>query len=118
MRELIDKWEQALININKEPNVLGSLLLNKDGKVISENSPEKQLPAITHPSLLQIFTSVNEQINNTNQGSLCHILLESENGTLVLGSLEDKILTVYTKGTGEIYTGQILRALSKIEESN
>ena len=118
MRELIDKWEQALININKEPNVLGSLLLNKDGKVISENSTEKQLPAITHTSLLQIFTSVNEQINNTNQGSLCHILLESENGTLVLGSLEDKILTVYTKGTGEIYTGKILRAISKIEESN
>ena len=114
----VDNWEQTLININKESNVMGSLLLNKDGKIISENSPEKQLPAITHPSLLQIFTSVNEQINNTNQGSLCHLLLESENGTLVLGSLEDKILTVYTKGTGEIYTGQLLRALSKVEERN
>lgn len=114
----VDKWEQTLININKEQNVLSSLLLNKEGKVISENYPEKQLPAITHASILQIFTSVNEQINNTNQGSLRHMLLESENGTLVLGNLEDKILTVYTKGTGEIYTGQILRALSKIEESN
>ena len=47
---------------------------------------------------------------------MLHLLLESEDGILAFADMENKILSLHTSGTGEFFSGQILRALSEIEE--
>ena len=97
------------------------MYLNQEGDVLAQNWTNKQvLQEVDNTTIASLFNLVNKQVNNTNQGGLLNLLLESENGTLVLTGYqnENKILSVYTNGTGEVYSGQILRALSELEEEN
>lgn len=108
--------EDMLVTINKELNAR-SAFLNMNGDVLVENWIDKQvLHEQVDGSLAELFNSINKQTIKTNQGNLLHILLESENGTLALANIENKILTICTDGTGETFSGQILRTLSEIEE--
>ena len=114
--ENIKLLQERLTNLNKESKVIGSMFLSQEGKSIVENWGDKQiLHKEVDNTIPQLFKSINNQINKTNQGNLCHLLLESENGILILAEEENKILTVYTEGTGELYSGQILRALTESE---
>ena len=63
-----------------------------------------------------LFSTINKNMTSTNQGKLLHVLLESEEGTLVLAETKNKILTISAAGTGEASSAQILRAISEIEE--
>ncbi|MBI2996126.1 MAG: hypothetical protein HYY52_05405 [Candidatus Melainabacteria bacterium] len=111
------KGKLATLN-NKELKIAGSFILSKEGNLLAEEWREKQvLQESAYKSITQLFRIVSKEINKTNQGSLFHILLESENGTLALAKLKDKILAINTKGTGENNSGQILRAISSIEEN-
>lgn len=116
--EEISDLQETLNKINKEPKVTGSFFINKNGKLIIETWKEKPvLHKEVDKTISQVFNSLNNQINKTNQGSLSHILLESENGTMVLADIynDNKILTVSTTGTTPSDSGQILRVLSEIE---
>lgn len=108
---------ENLTKLNKEQKITGSMYLDLKGNLISENWKKKQvLHEEIYNSLSQLFNSVNKQVNNTNQGNLLHILLESENGMLVLAGLDNKIITVCSSGTCSSDSGQILRSLSEITE--
>lgn len=116
--EEISDLQETLNKINKEPKVTGSFFINKNGELIVETWKEKPvLHKEVDKTISQVFNSLNNQINKTNQGSLSHILLESENGTMVLANIynDNKILTVSTTGTTPSDSGQILRVLSEIE---
>ena len=114
----IKELEQQLGYINNEAKLNGSIFLKQNGTIIAENWKEKSvLHKEDYTNLLNEFNFLNKQINKTNQGSVYHILLESDNGTLVLANSEDKLLTVYSKGTGEANSGQILRTLIEAEEN-
>lgn len=117
-KEEINIFREKLTTLNKEPEIFGTLFLNQNGNKIIENwqGGKQILQDETDKKIAQLFNSVNSQINKTNQGSLYHLLLESQNGTLVMANLEKKILTLCTKGTGEAFSGQILRTLSEFEE--
>ena len=107
---------ERLASINKDPKVVGSMFVNKRGNTIAEHWTGKQiLHKKVDSKIVQLFNSINSEINKTNQGNLCHLLLESENGTLVLAKQDNKTLTVHTEGVGELYAGQILMTLSEIE---
>ncbi|OGI07049.1 MAG: hypothetical protein A3I68_08680 [Candidatus Melainabacteria bacterium RIFCSPLOWO2_02_FULL_35_15] len=111
--------KQRLKEVNNTDQVLGSVYLQYNGNVLSENWNEK--PELfdsenVPQKITQLFNQFNKQINKTKQGSLLHILLESKNGTLVMVNEEDKLLAVQTKGTGEVYMGQLLRKLSEVKE--
>ncbi len=94
------------------------MFLNHNGTVIAESWKEKPvLHKDEHASISNEFNFFSKEISKTNQGEIYHILLESENGTLILANSENKILTVYSKGTGEANSGQILRTLIKAEEN-
>ncbi|MBI3590254.1 MAG: hypothetical protein HY094_02610 [Candidatus Melainabacteria bacterium] len=108
--------DEALININNDLKCKGSMFLNLKGDVLVENWDRQISHEEIDSTIIQVFNTVNQETNETNQGSLLHILLESEDGTLALANIENKILTVYTNGTGELFSGQILRTLSEIEE--
>ncbi len=111
--------EQKLKEINNTDQVIGSVYLQYNGNVLSENWNEKSelFESENVPQkITQLFNQFNKEINKTKQGSLLHILLESKNGTLVMANEEDKLLAIQTKGTGEVYMGQLLRKLSEVEE--
>ena len=94
------------------------MFLSHNGAVIAESWKEKPvLHKNEHASISNKFNFFSKEINKTNQGEIYHILLESENGTLILANSENKILTVYSKGTGEANSGQILRTLIESEEN-
>ena len=116
--EEIEILQQHLKGINKNDQIIGSTYLSPTGAVLSENWNEK-LGSFESENIPQkiseLFTQINNQVNKTKQGSLLHILLESKNGTLVIANSEDKLLAIQTKGTGEVYMGQLLRTLSEIE---
>lgn len=114
--EEITALQETLTHLNKEAKITGSIFLNKRGDVITENWKGK--PALhkeADKTIASLFNSINSQISKTNQGALSHILLESENGTLVLADINENILTISTSGTSEADSGQILRVLSEIE---
>ncbi len=117
-KEDYSEYKEKLSLISKEAQVNGALFLNPNGTIIAESWKEQPvLHKKQHSNIPLVFNSLCKQINKTNQGSNYHILLESENGTIVLESVENKILTVYSKGTGEANSGQILRALLESEEN-
>ena len=105
---------------NTEPNITGAVFLNPKAKVLAECWAKGKRPIIQNEqniSLLQFFNNTSNEIKRTGQENLFNILLESEEGTMVLTKLENKLLTVYTEGKGEIFTGKILRAVSNVEDS-
>ncbi len=117
--EDLEIFRQKLKEINKNDQIIGSMYLNYNGSILSEDWNEKieSLESENIPQKIsQLFTQFNKQINKTKQGSLLHILLESKNGTLVMANIEDKLLAIQTKGTGEVYMGQLLKKLSEFEE--
>ena len=112
----INDLQETLNKVNKGSKVTGSMFINKNGTQIIENWKGKPvLHKEVDKTLLGLFNSINSELNKTNQGSLSHILLESENGTLVLAEIDNKILTVNTSGTTPSDSGQILKVLSEIE---
>src|SRR3989338_3294916 len=102
-----------LLKINNEAQVLGSAFLKKNANLIIEEWKEKQVlhKKEDFTKAAKVYRYLNDQVIKTNQGGIYHILLESEGGTTVIADMNDKLLTVYTEGTGEVYCGQILRAL-------
>ena len=115
--EDLEDLQEKLKEINKNDQIAGSMYLNYNGNVLSENWNEKsKLSGELTQKITQLFNQFNKQINKTKQGSLLHILLESKNGTLVMADAEDKLLAIQAKGTGEVYMGQLLRKLSEVEE--
>lgn len=114
--EELEKYKEKLNSTKENLECDGLMLLDSEGIVILEDWIQKPVLQESVPaSLAQLFKIVNKEMNKTNQGKLLHILLESKNGTLALANLGSKVLTIYTKGTGEIHCGHILKAVS-IEE--
>ena len=115
--EEIEILHQKLGEINKSDKIVGSMYLNYNGNVLSENWNKKiELFENMPQKVCQLFNQFNKQINKTKQGGLLHILLESKNGTLVMANSDNKLLAVQSKGTGEVYMGQLLKQLSEFEE--
>jgi len=116
--EEIEHLKDVLNGINKNLKINGVFFTNNLGDIVTEHWNNKQVlhkeETLAIPALVKL---VNNQFSKTNQGIMLHMLLESENGTLALAEFENKILTIHTNGTGEAFSGQILRALSEIEES-
>ncbi len=109
---------KKLKEINKHDLVTGSMYLNYNGNVLSEDwNEEVKLPDKTSKEISQFFNQTNKQINKTKQGALLHILLESKNGSLVVANHDDKLFAIQSKGTGEIYLGQLLRKLAELTET-
>lgn len=105
---------------NSMTNITGAVCLNPKGKVLAECWAKGKRPIIQNEDnslLLQFFNNTNNEINKTEQENLFNVLLESDEGTMILTKLENKLLTVYTEGKGEIFTGQLLRTISSIEDS-
>src|SRR3989338_3866862 len=102
-----------LLKINNEAQVLGSAFLKKNANLIIEEWKEKQVlhKKEDFTKAAKVYRYLNDQVIKTNQGGIYHILLESEGGTTVIADMNDKLLTVYTEGTGVVYCGRILRAL-------
>ena len=109
--------KDTLKSINKVNNVLGSFILDNKGKVLVEewNGSALNLDNIKL-SILNLFKNFKNETNNTNQGQLNHLLLETDKGTLVLAAKGNKVLCIHSKGTGEVFSGQILRTLSELED--
>lgn len=117
--EEIENMEQKLTEINRTNQLIGSIYLSYSGNVLSEGWNERTGTSNAEnisKKACQLFSHFNKQINKTKQGGLLHILLESKNGTLVMANEEDKLLVIQTKGTGEVYMGQLLRKLSELED--
>ncbi len=115
----LETMGQKLTEINKTNQLIGSMYLSYSGNVLSESWNERTEASSTEnisKKAGQLFSQFNKQINKTKQGGLLHILLESKNGTLVMANEEDKLLVIQTKGTGEVYMGQLLRKLSELED--
>lgn len=113
-QEEINLLNESLNAVNSQPKVTGSMFISPAGKVITENVKNKT--SLKEGNMVGLFSHYNEEISKTNQGGLSHLLLESEDGTVVMANLENLLLTVITEGKGEDYTGQILRAVTKVEE--
>ncbi len=116
--EEIEHLKEILNGINKNLKINGAFFTNESGDIVAEYWNNKQ---VLHKeetlAISNLAKSVTNQFSKTNQGIMLHMLLESENGTLALAEFENKILTIHTNGTGETFSGQILRTLSEIEES-
>ena len=116
--EEIELLQEITNKINEESNITGSFYLNKKGDVVLENWKEESLLYEgINKTIVELITSLNDEVNKTNQGNLAHLLLKSEGGIIVFANSPNKILTVSSSGTSESDCGQILRALSEIEES-
>ena len=109
--------EQILIGLNNKIKANGGVFISYNGKLIIENWLKKQvLQKNDINKIAKLYSSINNEVKNTNQGDMLHLLLESEDGILAFADMENKILSLHTSGTGEFSSGQILRALSEIEE--
>lgn len=111
-----EKLENILNSLIKESKIKGLQFLNLEGNIIAEKWEENADKTSNSEQTRQLFNELNSEVNKTNQGNLCNILLELENETIVVAKLENKILTVYTEGTGPILSGQVLRAIAKVED--
>ncbi|MBI1858507.1 MAG: hypothetical protein HYR97_05275 [Candidatus Melainabacteria bacterium] len=110
-------FEPLLNALLKEPKVKGTQILNEEGQTLAKKWNEGfAIHETDSLRNLQFFNIIDNEVVKTNQGNICHVLLESENETIVLAKLENKLLTVYTEGTEATYYGQILRAITNFEE--
>ncbi len=116
IKEDLDELKKKLSLINRNQKILGSLFLTKTGEVVTEEWNDINSKSISGQTIADVFNVYSTEISKTNQGGLNHLLLESKKGTIILVEYNNKILTILSEGTGEIYTGQILRTLSEIEE--
>lgn len=116
--EELEIMDENLKDISTHEQVSGSIFLSYHGNVLSQNwnSEEVKLSENANKEISLLFNQANKQINKTKQGSLLHILLESEKGSLIVADSSEKLLAVQSKGTGEVYLGQLLRKLSELEE--
>jgi predicted regulator of Ras-like GTPase activity (Roadblock/LC7/MglB family) len=110
--------KNTLENVNKVKSVLGSFLLDDKGNVLVEewNGNSFNLDNVKL-AILHLFKKFKNETSNINQGQLNHLLLETDQGTLVLAAKGNKVLCIHSEGTGEVFSGQILRTLSELEDS-
>lgn len=92
------------------------MFLTPSGEVITEDLENIEFTDNQKSSLTKMFIEYCNETKVTEQGELAHLLLESDNGTLVLANLGDKFLTVITDGKEEIQMAHILRAITRVEE--
>lgn len=115
--EDLDSLKERLNIINNNQKVIGSMFISTSGESILQDWKSGiQLSDDINNSISQIFKVVSKSSNKTNQGGVNNLLLESDKGILVLSQNEGKILTIQAEGTGEVFTGQLLRTLSELED--
>ena len=115
----LEKLKVNLAKISKTPKVIDGAYINKKGTLLSEApSSIHNINDKLRLNMAGFLTSINNEISKTNQGNICHVILESEEGLLVLANSKENILAVCTNGTGPAYTGQILKALSELDFKN
>lgn len=116
-QEDLDLLQEKLNTLNGNQKIVGSMFVNKaGGAILQEWKSGIQVSEDITSSICQAFKSLSKSLNRTNQGDLNNLLLETDNGILVLSQNEGKILAIQTEGTGEIFSGQILRTLSELED--
>ncbi|GEM_PF-3122546 len=116
-REDLKKMSEILTTLNNTLKSTSSMFLDYSGNLLTRGETDKRvIQEDVCKAIAGLFSTINKNITSTNQGKLLHVLLESEEGTLVLAETKNKILTIGTAGTGEASSAQILRAISEIEE--
>ena len=115
----LPQMEEQLNKLNKLPETIGSLYLTSKGKLQTEKwvNQFSSISIEDSNTLANAFNIMEKELNNTNQGNLCNLLLESDDGTFVISKSQNKLLTVISKGKGEIFCGTLLRTLSEIENN-
>ncbi len=114
----LPQLNEQLDTVNKHPQTICSAFIDFSGKILVAKQNDNQILLTNeHGNILaKSFSNADKEISKTNQGNLCNLLLESDDGTLVLAKTDDRLLGVLSKGKGEIYTANILRLVSEVEE--
>lgn len=121
-KEVMPKYSQgeiqhlnALLNeLKVDDSIVAGIFLAQDGEAITHQIFNDSTFNFNE-ALTSVFKILNLYINKTNQGNLSNLLLESDNGSVLIALVEGKFLALISNKYGEINTANMLRALSKIE---
>ncbi len=81
--------------------IVSAILIGKDGLIVSgtgQNEEEELLSAISAAA----FGSIADFTTQANNSTLCHAIIETENGTIQFAEVGELILVVTTNGTGNM----------------
>lgn len=109
--------QENISNLLEDKSISGASYIDRSGSVLTEEWLNEDSLGTSPEVLTQLATDLNQRINETNQGNLLHVLLESKDGIIVIANLEDKILAVKSRETNERYIGQLLTSISETEEN-
>jgi predicted regulator of Ras-like GTPase activity (Roadblock/LC7/MglB family) len=94
----MDSILQRLAELNE---IVSAILIGKDGLIVSgtvQNDDEEMLSAVSAAA----FDSIANYTTQANHGTLKHVIVETEKGTIQLTEVGELILVVTTNGTGNM----------------
>lgn len=89
--------DTLLADVNKVPGVIGSLIVGRDGLVITNTMPSGVDKDLVGALTSSLFANIDIQIKRMQRGLLKRLILETDVGLSVLAQLEMGTLVVFTE---------------------
>lgn len=110
--------DSVLEGINTSKGVLGSLIVGRDGLVITNTMPRDIDKDLVGALTSSLFANTDIQIKRMQRGLLKRLILETDTGLSVLAQLEMGTLVVFTKSMEETDLNAIMAAVTKMAGTN
>ena len=114
LEENLNIINENLSGIDSSEKIELTTYITSSGQLLPKKSDK--LPDNEGQNIVNLFNQSASIIRKTNQGNLLDLLLESENGILLIVNQDGQFLTVKSSGTSENHIGQLLKTLSEVEE--
>lgn len=89
--------DTLLADVNKVPGVLGSLIVGRDGLVITNTMPSDVDKDLVGALTSSLFANIDIQIKRMQRGLLKRLILETDVGLSILAQLEMGTMVVFTE---------------------
>ena len=88
--------DRILSDLNKVDGIKGSMVVDKDGLIITSQIPSGIDTEVIGAVVSAVFDSAEKTVSEINQGTLQQMIIEGEYGKILMTDVEKGILVVLT----------------------